>query len=132
MADRSTYPNIVKETWRAYGREIRPLRGMVYLRTELRDAYTAGGIYIPPEHRGNFKGLANRVYLTGIVLAAGPECRSVVPGDRVAINRLHFGWLEKFEDGTLLGYLLDEQFVFGYWDCPNPPAIGPEAAERAH
>lgn len=94
----------VEATWAEVGRKARPLRKMVFVRTELRPEKD-GLIYLPPSQRTNYAGLGHKVFMYGLVLSVGPDCKYLKPGDRVAFTRLFFAHWEKLEDGTLVGWL---------------------------
>lgn len=96
----------VNATWAEMGRSIRPLRDTVFVRTELRPEKD-GMIYLPPSVRGNHSGLGHQVLMQAVVISVGPKCRLKV-GQRIAFARLFFAWLEKMDDGTLVGWLREE------------------------
>lgn len=99
---------IVTGTWREVGYRARPLRDTVFVRTELRPEKD-GSIYIPPAYRGSYSGFANTVLLRAFVVAVGPQCKVVKVGDHVCFTRLFFARYCEMQDGTLLGYLREDQ-----------------------
>lgn len=97
----------IEDTWREVGQRARPLRDMVFVRTELLPEYV-GAIYVPPAYRGNYSGLAHTVFMRAIVLATGPSCKVLSPGQRVGFSRLFFARWQECEDGTLVGWVPEE------------------------
>lgn len=105
-------PEFIDRTWFEAGYRARPLGKKVFFRTDLRPEYECG-IYIPPAYRTNYADLPHRVVMTGTVLSVGPQCVSVKPGDRIGFSRLYMGWLQRFDDGTLLAFI-EEENLFGF------------------
>jgi co-chaperonin GroES (HSP10) len=94
-------------------KEIRPLRRMLFVRTEPFDNKSSGGIYLPGKLHGFFGGLPHMRNVFGTVVAAGPKCEVRV-GDRIVFQRLHFAhWKPLREEGAYLGWI-DETQVIGY------------------
>jgi hypothetical protein len=97
---------LIEKTWAEIGRKIRPLRNIVFMRTELLPEMD-GHIYLPPSVRGNYSGLPHKVFMRAVVIAVGPKCKLKV-GQRIAFSRLFFARWEHMEDKTLVGYVQEE------------------------
>ncbi len=106
---------LIEKTWQEIGFRVRPLRRLVYIRTEQRPYKSHGGIWFPPSSADFFARDKAKidVEIYARVLAVGPQVRFVKPGDRIFISRLYFAWLRKLEDGNFMGYV-DEDNVFGF------------------
>jgi len=97
----------VEDTWEGFGRRIRALGEMVFVRTDSPDKITPGGIIIPDTSGDFHAGLPKEVTVLATVVAAGSET-DVKPGDRVLFMRLDFAWQHKFrDDGSYLGWCRD-------------------------
>lgn len=107
----------IADTWEEIGLRARPLRKMVFVRTELIPEMV-GLIYIPPNQRGNYSQLPHVVMMRALVLSTGPDCKVLKVGDRVAFMRLFFARWHHMEDKTLTGYL-DEDNIWAY-DLTDP------------
>lgn len=94
----------VADTWAELGFKLRPLRKLVFVRTELRPE-REGLIWLLPSERTNYAGLGHTVFMRAVVVGTGPDCKILKVGDRVAFTRLFFAWLFKLQDGTLVGYI---------------------------
>ena len=103
-------------TWKQVGRKIRPLRRILVVRT-LPPEQKVGLIWMPPKEAALWGGLAHQRTVRAVVMAAGPKA-TVKPGEVVAFTRLHFGWWNKFENDTYLGWVAEEQ-LSGYTDCED-------------
>lgn len=97
----------IADTWTEIGQRARPLRNVVFVRTELIPE-KVGMIYIPPNQRGNYSQLPHVVMMRAVVLATGPDCKYLKVGDRVAFMRLFFARWHAMEDKTLTGYLPED------------------------
>lgn len=104
--------NLVDATWEEIGKKAHPMRDLVFLRTDLRPEKD-GMIWLPPSERGNYSGLGHAVLMTGTVMAVGPKCKILKRDDKIAFPRLHFGWLWKCKDLSLVGYIIEEM-ILGY------------------
>lgn len=111
---------LVEKTWAEVGHFIRPLRRMVFVKTELRPQ-KSGQVWLPPSTATNYAGIAaHQVLMEATVLSVGPKCR-LQPGEKICFARLFFAWLYKLEDGTLVGWI-DEENVSGYVEEPEAQA----------
>lgn len=107
--------DIVKKTFEEMGIPgFRPLRSVVLVRANPVPKKT-GSIYLPEKLTSFFGELPHMQPITATVLAAGPKA-SLKPGETIAFLRLHFSWWMKLEDGSYVGWLLDEANIIGYAD----------------
>lgn len=101
---------------------IRPLRNMLFVRSEPFTNKTPGGLYLPGKLHGFFGGLPHMRNVYGTVIAAGPKCQVLV-GERILFMRLHFAhWKPLMEEGAYLGWI-DENQVIGYPESDLVPAV---------
>lgn len=117
----------IAATWKEIGQSARPLRKMVFVRTELLPE-RVGLIYIPPDQRGNYSQLPHKVLMRALVLSTGPGCKVLKPGDRIAFPRLFFARWHHMEDRTLVGWV-DEENVHGFDITKPDEAVHASAAE---
>ena len=95
---------------------LRPLRWMVFLRTEALPQKTeTGKLWLPPSATDMYPSmhveLPHLRLLRGIVLAAGPTAYAVKPGDTILFKRLHFAYWKKMADGTFVGWIDYNQLI---------------------
>lgn len=102
----------IERTWQEVGQRARPLRRMVFVRTELLPE-KVGSLWLPPDQRSNYAKLGHQVLMRALVLSTGPQCRVLRAGDRVAFMRLFFAWWHKLSDGSLVGWI-DEENIAAY------------------
>lgn len=101
----------VDGTWAEVGYRVRPLRNMLFVRTE-PPPDRIGSIVLPPKLQGFYGPLPAGVTVTAMVLSAGPKCEAQV-GDIVAFIRTPFArWLD-FADGTKVGWIPEDQLMYG-------------------
>jgi hypothetical protein len=110
------FKGLVEETWTELGYKIRPLRWMVFVRT---DPFVGkiGSIHVQGKDNYFYGALANSRLVTAVVLAAGKAglAQYLNSGDRICFQRLYFTWYKKMEDGTLIGWV-DANQVTGFVD----------------
>lgn len=106
----NTTAELIERTWQEVGQRARPLRRLVFVRTELLPE-KVGSLWLPPDQRSNYAQLGHQVFMRALVLATGPQCRVLRPGDRVAFTRLFFAWSWKCSDGTLVGWIEEENIA---------------------
>lgn len=95
---------IVQETYKELNiKRVRPLRNVVFLRTDAISDTTPGGIILPPSKTRFYDGLPHQRLVTAVVLAVGPNVETLEPGMRVAFRRAQFMWHWKMQDGTYVG-----------------------------
>jgi len=100
--------SLIAATWEECGvRRVRPLRNMVFVRTELIPEYI-GHIFIPPHLRASYSHLPHKVMLHALVLGTGPKCTAVKIGDRIAFSRLFFARWQYMNDKTLVGWINED------------------------
>jgi hypothetical protein len=105
------HAEFIAKTWEECGvKSVRPLRSQVFVRTELLPE-KIGSIYLPPNMRTNYHGLVAIFVFFGRVLSVGPKVKCLKPGDRIAFPRLYFAHWQKMEDGTLVGWLPEENIT---------------------
>lgn len=108
--------DIIKQTFDEMGIPgFRPLRALILVRANPVPTKTSGGIYLPTKLTSFFGELPHMQPITATVLAAGPKA-TVKPGEVIAFLRLHFSWWMKLEDGSYVGWLLDEANIIGWAD----------------
>jgi hypothetical protein len=122
---------LVADTWAEIGRKARPLRRMVFVRSEVFNNKTASGLlYLPGKIHGFYGGLPHMRTLYGTILAAGPDA-TVMVGERVAFTRLYFAiWLPLMEEGAFVGWI-NENDMIGYADLDPLPEVANEPVKRA-
>lgn len=101
---------LIDATWKECGSRVRPLRNMVFVRTELLPEYI-GSVFIPETLRSSYSQLPHKVMLQALVIGAGPQCKEVKIGDRVAFSRLFFARWQQMEDKTLVGWLNEDNIA---------------------
>ena len=107
--------NLAEQTLSELGlSEIRPLRNMVFVRSEPFTNMTPSGLlYLPGKLHGFFGGLPHMRTVYGTAVAVGPKC-SIQVGERIMFMRLHFAhWKPLMEEGAYLGWIEENQ-VIGY------------------
>lgn len=104
----------VDETWAEVGYKVRPLRDVLFVRTEPPPT-KIGSIHLPPKLQGFFGPLPAGTIVTAVVLSAGPKCEFKV-GDVVAFIRTPFARFLDFADGSKVGWLPEEQLMYGLED----------------
>jgi co-chaperonin GroES (HSP10) len=116
---------LVDATWAELGHRIAAVGHKVFLRTDLPRKQTAGGIYIPPMLATQYgQRLGSQVLVTGTVLSVGPLVKGAIKvGDRIAFFRLTFGWTNKLNDDTLVGWI-PESDVLGLADSDTVAPFG--------
>jgi len=103
--------SLIAKTWEECGvLRVRPLRNMVFVRTELLPEYI-GSIFIPATLRASYSQLPHKVMLSALVIGAGPKCTSVKIGDRVSFSRLFFARWQEMSDKCLVGWLQEENIA---------------------
>lgn len=102
--------DLVERTWAELGYKVRPLFAKVFVRTELPPE-KIGLIFVPPKEASFFGGLGHQRLVTATVLSVGPLAKSVVVGDRVVFQRLHFGHIARLDDKTFVGWIEQEQLA---------------------
>lgn len=102
------------ETWAEIGTTPRPLRSVVFVRTEAPRRVSEGGIVLPTQVAGYYAGLPRGRFAYATVLVAGPDCHEVKEGDVVLFGRGYLArWRdEPMPDGTLVGWM-DEDKIEG-------------------
>jgi hypothetical protein len=114
MSDAATVlqDDTVEKTWEEVGYRVRPLRWMVFVRTD-PIPQKVGSIYLPFKLQTFYGELPHLQVVTATVLSVGPKALGLQPGDRVAFARLHFArWLD-MADGTKVGWI-DANQIAGY------------------
>jgi len=109
--------DLAGRTWKELGiKRVRPLRRMLFVRTEPFENKTASGLlFLPGRLHGFFGGLPHMRNVFGTVVSAGPDC-TVKIGERIMFVRLHFAhWKPLLEEGAYIGWI-DETQVVGYAD----------------
>jgi hypothetical protein len=107
----------VQQTWAEIGFKIRPLRSLVFVRTD-RPQERIGSIYLTQEAASFYYPRAPHAHIvSATVLSAGPKTQ-LTPGDRICFQRLHFAWLFQLADRSYVGYIQEGNLV-GYWDEPE-------------
>lgn len=119
---------LIEQTWKELGQRLSPVRDLVMVRTEPHEK-KIGSLYLPPKLQHFYGELPHLQMVTATALSVGPQCRSIKVGDRIVFSRLFFGRLFTMKDGTLVGYLREDQ-VSGHRLDPRPPPTS-EAAEAA-
>lgn len=122
---------LVAKTWAEIGKTVRPLRRMVFVRSEVFNNKTASGLlYLPGKVHGFYGGLPHMRTVYGTILAVGPET-SVKVGERVAFTRLFFAvWLPLMEEGAFVGWI-NENDLIGYAELESPVEVAREPVKRA-
>ena len=101
----------ISDTWKECGvRAVRPLRNMVFVRTEPHPEYI-GSIFIPPSLRTVYGRFPHKIMLNALVIGTGPKCQYVKVGDRVAFSRLFFARWQQVEDRTLVGWAIEDNLA---------------------
>lgn len=104
----------VDATWAEIGSRVRPLRNMVFLRTEPPPTQI-GSIILPPKLQGFYGPLPAGTVITAVVLSAGPRC-DVEAGDIVTFIRTPFTRWKDFADGSKGGWMPEEEFFYKFED----------------
>ncbi len=108
------YSELVKSTWAEIGCRVRPLRRMVFVRTDLPKQHSDGGIWYPSTESGFYDGPFHLRLVTATVLAAGSKS-ILKPAERVCFQRKYFARWCVLEDRTMIGWL-DETEITGIMD----------------
>ena len=103
---------LIADSWNELGYKIRPLRRVVWVRTQPHEQ-KIGLIWKPPKFASFHGELPHQVTTKAIVLSTGPRA-TVKPGEKVCFTRLFFAYWKKMEDGTYVGWV-DETQLSGYW-----------------
>src|SRR3990167_2791282 len=84
-------------------KDISPVRDMVFLEWEFAAAFYGGTGILRPD---SYKEMSH----TGLVLAAGPDCKSAKTGDRVQFDQ--FSSIEKLQEGTKRYTIVSEKNLY--------------------
>lgn len=116
---------LVERTWSELGYSIRPLRWMVFVRTDPFEG-KIGSIHLPGRDNYFYGDLGNARIAIATVLSAGKAglAGSLEPGDHVCFQRLYFAWYKRMEDGTFVGWI-DANQITGYFDGDSPEGFIP-------
>ena len=104
----------VDETWAEVGYRVRPLRSLLFVRTEPPPTQI-GSIILPPKLQGFYGPLPAGTVITAVVLSSGPNC-DAQPGDIVTFIRTPFArWLD-FKDGSKVGWIPEGELFYKFVD----------------
>lgn len=108
--------DLIERTWEEIGCKIRATGYKMWVRTKPHARKTGGGIWLPPKLQ-SFHGdsAAHLIIVHATVLSSGPVgvAAEFKPGDTVAFQRLHFGYMWKLKPDPELEDVWghDEQYV---------------------
>ena len=107
--------DLVNQTWEEVGYRVRPLRDMLYVRTDpMPEKFENSALYMPHKYTDFFGQLPSQTTIYGTVVSAGPKATSKA-GDRVAFSRMNYArWLD-LKDHTKLGWI-SEADIYGQSD----------------
>ncbi len=108
----------VEETWKEVGCRVKPLRKTIMVRTEPLPTRSAGGVELPPKLATFYGELPHMQIILATVLSSGRQA-ILEAGDRIAFTRLFFARWLKMEDGTMVGWIANEENVIGYAEGEN-------------
>ena len=98
--------NFVEQTWEKLGRRVRASGHTVFVRTDVPEEKSEGGIFYPDS--GFYSGPFHLRLVAATVLSAGSKS-ILKPGDRVCFQRQWFCRWESLDDKTLVGWLEEAQ-----------------------
>jgi hypothetical protein len=101
----------VDASWADVGFHVRPLRNILFVRTE-PPPEKIGSIYLPPKLQGFFGPLPKGTVVTAVVMSAGPKCEFEV-GDVVGFIRTPFARFHDCKDGSKVGWIPEDQLLYG-------------------
>lgn len=107
---------LVERTWAEVGYRIRPLRFLVFVRTEPPEK-KVGSLFLIDKDASFYGGLPHQRLVRATVLSAGPAA-NVKVGERVCFTRLHFARYKTLEDGTHVGWISSNE-IAGYPDSES-------------
>lgn len=100
--------DLVAKTWNELGFTLKPMRDYVWVRAEPRKK----GPIVLPEGKDEFFGqLPHKILIYARAIGIGPRVKSIKVGERVAFCRLFFGWYRKLEDGSYVGWILEDNIA---------------------
>lgn len=115
MSSKINVEERIESTWKELGRKIRPRKRIAFIRTEVpKEKTSKAGIIYPQSTTGFYKGYAHQALIKAMVVRAGPDS-CLKPGEWIAFQRLYFAKLWDMEDGSIFGWI-DENQVGGYVD----------------
>lgn len=89
---------------------VKPLRNMVFIRTDPPELMTEGGLYLPDSVSKMYSSPAHLRILKATVMSAGPQAKAQV-GQRVCLQRLYFAYYKKLINGGYFGWVEDSQII---------------------